>query len=387
MNTDSYLKWCEIDLSKLRSNINAIKNVLPANTKILAVLKDNAYSHGDVVIGQEMLKCGIDYLAVSTIDEAIRLRIHHIECPILILSYTVPSRFHELVHYHLTQTIFSYEYADQLSNYLRACNQQLEVHLMIDTGMHREGILYDESEQELEHIIELYHSDYFRVSGIYTHYAVADSRNIDDMEYTRKQHTLFQSLLKELKKQGISTGFTHTQNTPATLHYPEFQYDYVRIGTLLIGLPYGEVSRLPIANIVSPIFSLKAKVFQVKSLPKNKSISYGNNYTTDSTSIIALVSLGYGDGYPRSLSKHNAKVLIHKQYASVIGDICMDQLIIDVTDIPGVVEGDIVTLIDADQSHTLTTLDHIASSTNCLKHEIMTQIGSRVQCVYIDSTK
>ena len=171
------------------------------------------------------------------------------------------------------------------------------------------------------------------------------------------------------------------------LNYPEFHYDYVRIGTLLLGIPYGDVSKQSIASIVSPIFSLKAKVFQVKSLPSNKSISYGRNYTTSTTSAIALASLGYGDGYPRVLSKHHAQVLLHNQYAPVIGDISMDQLIIDVTNIPNVVAGDIVTLIDSDSSHSLSTLDHIASCTNCLKHELMTQISSRVQNIYVYSNK
>lgn len=302
MKTDTLLKWSEINLKKLKRNYFAIHSMLPKGTKVLAVLKDDAYSHGDVVIAQELLLYGVDFLAVSTIDEAIRLRLNQITCPILILSYTVPARFDELVHYKLTQTVFSSSYGNSLERYLSTTNQILDVHLMIDTGMHREGILYDESEQSLKTIVNFYHSQNLHVTGLYTHFSVADSRNIDDINYTHTQNNLFQSLLMKLRQQSCSIGITHAQNTPALLQYPEFHYDYVRIGTLLFGLPYGDISKLPIGNIVSPIYSLKAKVFQVKKLPKDKSISYGKNYTTQNPSTIAIISLGYGDGYPRMLS-------------------------------------------------------------------------------------
>ncbi|BBF43476.1 alanine racemase [Lachnospiraceae bacterium KM106-2] len=387
MNTDTLLKWCELDLSILKSNLEAIRSILHKHTKIMAVLKDDAYSHGDFIIAQELINAGIDWFAVSTIDEAIRLRTHQIDCPILILSYTVPARFHELVQYDLTQTVFSFEYGICLENYLMTVKQTINIHLMIDTGMHREGILYDETEQNLDKIIRLYQSDALHVSGIYTHFSVADSRSIDDIEYTKKQHTLFQTLLKQLKQQGFITGITHAQNTPAVLQYPEFQYDYVRIGTLLFGMPYGEISKLPIAKIISPFYFLKAKVFQVKELPKDKFISYGNHYATTSPSTIALVSLGYGDGYSRMFTEHNPQVIIHDQEAAVIGEICMDQLIVDVSNISNVSAGDIVTLITPDERHPHTTLDYLSSCTNCLKHELLTDIGPRVQHIYLNSTK
>lgn len=385
MKTDALLKWSEIDFTKLKKNYFAIQSILPEHTKILAVLKDDAYSHGDAAIAHELVQHGIDYLAVSTIDEGIRLRKNQINCPILILSYTVPARFDELIQYNLTQTIFSSSYGICLENYLSDTNQTLEAHLMIDTGMHREGILYDESEQSLKTIVDFYHAEHIHVTGIYTHFSVADSRNIDDIQYTHRQHDLFQTLLMELRQQGCPIGITHAQNTPGVLQYPEFHYDYVRIGTLLLGLPYGDISKLPIASIVSPIYSLKAKIFQVKKLPNDKSISYGKNYTTKTPCRIAILSLGYGDGYPRMLSQQNAVVQVHGQYAPVIGDICMDQLIIDVSNIQNVKEGDIVTLITDKDTQSPLSLDMLATSTNCLKHELMTKIGPRVQRVYLTS--
>lgn len=379
------LKWCEINLSQLKRNIANIKTLLSPDTKILAVIKDNAYSHGQNEIARTMLSCGINYFAVSTIDEAILLRENGIDCPILILSYTVPSRFYELIKFRLVQTVFSTEYGLLLENYLKSTNALLDVQLMIDTGMHREGILYDKGQQELEDIKRLYRSDFLHVVGIYTHFSVADSRIIEDMDYTRKQEALFQTLLQALCTDGIHPGMTHVQNSPAVLNYPEFQYDYIRIGTLLLGMPYGDVSNLPNASLVSPIFTLKAKIVQIKDLSKNKSVSYGKNYTTKEPSKIAVVSLGYGDGYPRNLSNQNMKVIINGTKVNVAGDICMDQLTIDISDLKKVSVGDVVTLISTNPSDSPATLQHIANTTNCLMHEIMTKIGSRVTCCYINS--
>ncbi|MDO5522372.1 MAG: alanine racemase [bacterium] len=374
-------KWCEIDLDLLAHNIVETKKIISKDTRIMAVIKDQAYGHGDVTIAHEMECLGIDFFAVSHIDEAIRLRNSGIESNILILTYTSPEAFGLLIQYHLTQALISFEYARKLNSFCKDNSCRCSAHVKVDTGMHRLGLCYDGTASTLKPLLELYRLPNLTITGTYTHFAVADSLIVSDKDYTLHQNQLFQKLLCKLKEEGISPGILHTQNTPATLHYPEFHYDYVRVGTLLMGLPYGDIALSSKAENFKPLFSLKAKVALVKTLPPNSKISYGLNYTTSSTEQIALVTIGYGDGYPRYLSNRKVCVIINDCLAEVIGNICMDQLLINVTDIPHVTEGDTVTLIGSSGDHTV-SLNYIAQLMNTVSNELVDHINPRVPRVY-----
>lgn len=270
MNTHlfkSLTRWCEIDLDLLSHNIAETQKLILPNTKIMAVIKDNAYGHGDIVIANEMETLGVDFFAVSHIDEAIRLRKNGIKSDILILSYTAPYYFKLLSRYQVTQTLLSLEYAKKLDNFCKIQQCQINSHVKIDTGMHRLGLCYDGTVNTLEPILEMYHMHNLNITGTYTHYPVADSLSPDDIAYTQKQYKLFQKLIGILKKKGIHTGILHTQNTPAALHFSNFKCDYIRVGSLLLGMLYGDIAISPQAKNFKSILSLKAKVSIVKTLP------------------------------------------------------------------------------------------------------------------------
>ena len=375
-------RWCEIDLDLLSHNINETKKLILPNTKIMAVIKDNAYGHGDIVIANEMERLGIDFFAVSHIDEAIRLRKNGVKSNILILSYTSPYYFKLLSKYQLTQTLISLEYAKKIDNFCNIENCKINTHVKIDTGMHRLGLCYDGTCDTLEPILEIYNLSHLKITGTYTHFPVADSLTSDNITYTKKQYELFQELIAILREKGIYTGTLHTQNSPATLHFPDFKCDYIRVGSLLLGMPYGDVSMLPQAKNFKSMFSLKARVSIVKTLPPNTKVSYGLNYTTSKFEKIAVVAIGYGDGFPRYLSNRHVSVIVNGHLAEVIGNICMDQLIINVTSIPNIEEGDIVTLIGSSDGYTI-SLDDIAQMMNTLNNEIVDHINPRVPRVYI----
>jgi len=375
-------RWCEINLDLLSENIDKAKNLISPNTKIMAVIKDNAYGHGDVVIAKEMESLGIDFFAVSHIDEAIRLRKNGIKSDILILSYTSPYYFELLSKYELTQTLISLEYAKKLDSFCNINKCKINTHVNIDTGMHRLGLCYDGTPSTLEPILEMYSMPHITITGTYTHYPVADSLIPDDIAYTQKQYNLFQDLIDILKKKGIHMGILHSQNTPAALHFPNFKCDYIRVGSLLLGMIYGDISMSPYAKQFKPILSLKSKISIVKTLPPNAKVSYGLNYTTSKTEKIAVVAIGYGDGFPRYLSNRQLHVIVNGHLAQIIGNICMDQLIINVTSIPNIQEGDIVTLIGSDNNYTV-SVDDIAKMMNTLNNEITDHINPRVPRVYI----
>lgn len=374
-------RWCEIDLDILSQNINQVKKLIPPKTKIMAVVKDNAYGHGDIVIANQMEQLGIDFFAVSHIDEAIRLRKNGIHSDILILTYTSPDYFELLEKYRLTQALISLEYAKKLNDFCKTSHHSINVHVKIDTGIHRLGLCYDGTSDTLEEILQLYSLSHLSITGTYTHYAVADSLAPEDIAYTKEQCLLFELLISNLKSRGISPGILHTQNTPAVLNHPDLSFEYIRVGTLLLGLPYGDIASSPQAQRFHSILSLKARVAMIKSLPPGTKISYGLNYTTSKTETIAIVSIGYGDGYPRYLSNRNIHVILNGHLAEVIGNICMDQLIINVTSIPHVQEGDIVTLIGSSDGYTI-SLDYIATMMNTLNNEIVDHINPRVPRVY-----
>ncbi|MDO5518519.1 MAG: alanine racemase [Clostridium sp.] len=374
-------RWCEIDLDLLAQNAAQLKKRISSRTKIMAVLKDNAYGHSDVIIGRELESLGIDFFAVSHIDEAIRMRENNIKSDILILGYTAPYNFELLFKYNLTQTLISLQYALKLNDFCKSNNCRIKVHVKIDTGMHRLGIFYDGKKKDISDILEVYNLADLNITGTFTHFSSADSLKIKDISYTENQNKLFAELISVLKSKSINTGVLHAQNSSALLTFSDFEYDYVRVGSLLLGIPYGDIADSPQAKEFKSIFSLKSKVSVVKELPPDADVSYGRNFTTSKPQKTAVVSIGYGDGYPRYLSNRHVHVIVNGYLAEVIGNICMDQLIIDASSVPDIKEGDTVTLIGSSNGHAI-SIDYIASMMNTLNNEILDHINARVPRVY-----
>lgn len=376
-----FRNWVEINLDYIGHNVKAIQNILPPKTKIMAVIKDNAYGHGSAAIAHELCGLGIHMYAVSNINEAIHLREHSIGYPILILGYTPPAQFYLLHKYNLIQTLVSYAYTQKLDNFCRRHHCIIECHVKVDTGMGRVGFIYDGSKESFCSIAAAYTFKNINITGTFTHFASSDSLQAEDIAYTLNQNSLFRQLIYKLKNIGINPGKLHTQSSSAILNYSMFEYDYVRPGMLLLGIPSGEIVKDGRFTGLKPVLQLKTKVTLVKEIAKGCSVSYGRNYKATKPSIIASLSIGYGDGYPRILSNKHMKVLVRGQFAEIAGNICMDQMMIDVTHIPDVKEGDTVTLIGSDGDFFI-SINEIAEKAHTINNEIAVNINSRVERIY-----
>lgn len=373
--------WIEVDLAKMAHNVEEIRKLIPTTNKIMAIVKANAYGHGDVVVSQELEKLGIDFFGVSSVDEGIHLRENGIKGKILILGYTSPQCFSYLIEYDLIQTLFSYEYACKLDEFASKNNTKIKGHVKVDTGMSRIGIIMQEHEQHLQDIKQIYQMDHLDVCGIFSHFAVSDSLEEEAIDFTSKQRQLFDDTIKQLEDEGIKVGCRHIQNSYGVLNYPDLDYDYVRPGLLYMGVTSDNEITIKTNPDFKPILALKARVSLVKKISEGVSVSYGRHYHTSEEKVIATVSIGYADGYPRILSNHGARVLIHGQYANIVGNICMDQLMIDVTNIKDVQEGDIVTLIGEDGDKTI-LVDEISRLAHTINNETFTNFSARVPRLY-----
>lgn len=375
--------WAEVDLSKVEHNLKEVNRLLHNKTKVMAVVKADAYGHGDVAIARKLFSLGVDYFCVSSVDEAMNLRNAGITSRILILGYTPYEHFHYIVEEKLTQTIMSVEYAEKLNEYCKKTNTKAEVHIKLDTGMSRLGIVCLNDFDYMSELRKIYALQFIHIEGLFTHFSVSDSLSDDDVKYTDKQIELFDKVVAQLKEEGYDTGLLHAQNSYGVLNYNHLPYDYARPGILLLGVTSD--NHLPIRNDVDfqPIMTLKANVSMVKKVKKGTCVSYGRHYVAPSERILATVSIGYCDGIPRSMSNKNARVLVHGEYATITGNICMDQLLIDVTDIPGVKEGDEVVLFGTQENNSI-DVDEISRLSDSINNETLCRLGSRVPRIYIN---
>ncbi|MGN0614394.1 MAG: alanine racemase [Porcipelethomonas sp.] len=375
-----YLKraWAEISLGTLEENINKIKSLLHENTQIMAVIKADAYGHGEGDILKKLCQCGIKYFAVSNLDEAISVRKHCPEGEILILGYTPPEYAHELEENNIIQGVLSLEYAEELS---RCAASHIRCHIKIDTGMGRIGLKYSDPERcaaEAEKIINL---DKISVEGLYTHFAVADDPGEESCLYTKNQSDYIISVYDHLCEKGIKLPHLHFLNSAGLCYHNSKKSTLARAGIIMYGLYPNYPVKLPID--IKPVMSLKAVVSMVKRLRTGESVSYGRTYKApDDNVMAATVTVGYADGYSRLLSG-KADVLVKGKRCPIIGRVCMDQLILDVTGVPGVKEGDIVTLIGRDGDEEITA-DELASLYGTIGYEVVCGISKRVPRIYVD---
>lgn len=373
--------WIEIDLVRMKHNVEEIKKLIPATSKIMAIVKANAYGHGDLVSATLLEQCGVDFFGVSSVDEALNLRDVGVKSKILILGYTNVENFKYLKRHNLIQAIFSLDYAKEMQAYAKEHNITLKGHIKLDTGMSRIGIVCQEKDYRIDEVLEIYQMPNIQVDGVFSHFSVSDNLDDESVQYTLNQVKAYDRVIDDIKAHGYKVGTTHIQNSYGILNYGYLKYDYVRPGLLYMGVTSDDSIEIKTNPNFLPVLSLKARVSLVKTIQKDVTISYGRNYTSKQESKIATVSIGYADGYPRTLSNKNARVLIHGQYANIVGNICMDQLMIDVSHIENVKEGDIVTFIGEDGDKKI-TVDEISRLANTINNETFTRFTYRLPRIF-----
>ena len=367
--------WAEIDLTALRSNFEYIHRAVGGD--ICAVVKADAYGHGDTTIAHALQQAGAAAFAVSSLGEGRHLRRSGITKPILILGFADPSYAAVLAENDIVTACFSTEYAQALSAAAVKAGVKVKVHLKIDTGMGRIGFAvrsgFDETIHELEALYTLPGLD---ICGVFQHFAVADSNTPADTAYTDEQHALFARVVARLQVDGFATGTVHCANSAAQLRHPEWRHDMTRAGIILYGLDPSDDVRFP---ALQPVMSLKCVVTFVKDLQPGQSVSYGRTFTAERPMRVATVCVGYADGYPRRLSGGLGVMNIHGHAAPVVGRVCMDQTMLDVTDIPDVKMGDEVTVFGPGGGD---TADTIAAKTQTINYEIVCGLARRVPRIY-----
>ena len=364
--------WIEINLDNLENNITQIKNIIPTQTKIMAVVKANAYGHGMTEISKKLNQVGVTDFAVATLEEGIILREAGIKGNILILGYTNFNNIDYLLKYNLIQTIVDYEYAKRISQ--MDLKGKLKVHIKINTGMNRIG----ESYKNIDKLIEIYQMKNLEILGTYSHLCVSDSLKEDDKLFTNKQITNFFETIKTLQNLGYDTGKIHIQASYGILNYPELNCDYVRPGIIMYGVYSDEYENTKTKVNLKPVLSLKARITSIKEITQGESVSYGRIFKADKTMKIATVGIGYADGYPRNLSGKNAKVLVNVNYVNIIGRICMDQLVIDVSNLTKIEDGDIVTLIGEEKQ---IKAEVVAQNSGTITNELLSRLGKRLPII------
>lgn len=372
---EKYIRcFVRIDLDAIRHNVREVRRRVAEGTKIMAVVKADAYGHGAVRVAQALSDLA-DCYATATLPEAVELRENGIAQPILVLGYVSPREHETMVHYDIAQTVYRVEDAVTLSETAGRLGRKGRMHIAVDTGMTRIG--FQVEEEEADRIAQIAALAHISVDGIFSHFSCADQF---DQSFTRGQLAQFDRMLAMLKRRGVEIPLKHIGNSAGLMELENAHYDMVRSGIVTYGLyPSEEVHRERLR--LRPALEWKAHVIHVKEVPAGRSVSYGATYVTERRMRIATVSVGYADGYPRSLSSKGS-VLIRGQRAPILGRVCMDQMMVDVSAIPGVQVEDVATLIGRDGAEEISAeeLSQLAGSFN---YEQVCRIdGKRVPRIY-----
>ena len=372
---DTDRAYLEIDLNNLEHNVKVLKRAMPRKCELMAVVKAEAYGHGLYEIATSINRIGVKSFAVATIDEGIGLRQYGVSGEILILGYTAPARARELRKYDLTQTLIDYEYSLRLNEQ----GYDVKTHIKVDTGMHRLGF----DAEDIENISAVFSMKHTKVSGIYTHLCAADSAQEKDICFTNLQIDRFYNLINRLKEKGVTIPKIHIQSSYGLLNYPELKCDYVRAGVSLYGVLSSPNDRTRLQLDLRPVLSLKSKVVSLRKIKEGDSVGYNRSFVADRDSLIAVLPIGYADGYPRNLSCGKSYVLINGHQAPVVGRICMDQLLVNVTDIPDVKVGITATLIGKDGDEEISAA-MVADNSESITNELLSKIGKRVKIAIVE---
>ena len=361
--------WAEVDLGAIRHNYREIKKCIQGGAKLCAVVKADAYGHGAIPVARVAVEEGAAYLAVATLSEAIALREAGFTTPILILGIVMPEDAKDIVDYDITQVVCEYPLAEAISREAVRRQKIAKVHLKVETGMGRIGIRPEEIGALAEQVS---HLPNIEIEGMFSHFATADSA---DKTYAHEQLARFKQAIAEVEKRGIDIPIKHIAESAAILEMPEAHFDMVRAGIIQYGMwPSDEVTH-PIA--LRPAMKLSAKVVFLKTIHKGESIGYGRQFVAERESRIATLPIGYADGYIRAYG-NGGVVEIGGKRAPIAGRVCMDQVMVDVTDIQDVREGDIATLWG---SETL-TVDEAAGWLHTINYELPCLVSPRVPRVY-----
>ncbi len=374
--------WANIHLDALEHNTQLLRDHLTDGCRIMGIVKADAYGHGAVAVAQRMAACGVEYLGVSNLDEAMELRRAKIAQPILILSYTSPSEAARLAEYRVTQTVVSKEHGEALAAAARQIGAQLTVHLKVDTGMSRVGFVCHSASDitaSVGEIASLSRLDGLDVEGIFTHFASADE--CEDDGFTREQFARFTAVIEQAQKLGVSFRLRHCCNSAATLRYPEMHLDMVRPGIVQYGYYPAAWMRGCLPNMRQAM-ELKTAVSHLKELSVGTPMSYNRTFAADRAMRVATVPIGYADGYARAMS-NTAYMLVNGQRAPVVGRVCMDQCLLDVTGIDGVDIDTEVTAFGADGDELL-PIELVADWANTINYEIICRVSRRVPRRYLD---
>ncbi len=366
--------FAEINLDAIGNNIRNIKKHIKGHSKIMAVVKADGYGHGAIEVAKTALENGAEYLGVAIIEEALALRRSGIEAPIIILGANFPNHMELAIENNITQTVFSLNIAKEIQKKAEVLNKTAKVQIKIDSGMGRIGFACDKA--GVDSASEIFKMNNILVTGIYTHLSSAD----ENKDYTYMQYNAFNGFLTGLKNKNIALPDIHISNSAAVVSYEDYNHDIVRTGIIIYGL-YPYESDLGNPLMLETAMSLKSKITYIKTVPANISIGYGAAFTTKKVSVIATVGAGYGDGYPRLLSGVG-RVLINGEFAPIAGRICMDQFMVDITNIQGVSIGDEVVLIGA-QGNKEVSVYEIAKRCNTITHDVVCMIGKRVPRKYL----
>ncbi|AGX44055.1 alanine racemase [Clostridium saccharobutylicum] len=368
-----FRSYARIDLDAISHNINEVKKRIGHGVKVMAVIKADGYGHGATVLG-DFLKNEVDYYGVATIEEAMELREYGIKVPILILGYTSPSQYLTLVENDITQTVYNIEMAKEMSNAGEKCKKQAKIHIALDTGMTRIG--FQPNEDGALAVKEIATFPSLNIEGLFTHFACADEK---DKSYSELQIDRYDKFVELLEEKDINIPIKHMCNSAGIMEFDHHRFDMVRSGIITYGLyPSEDVNKDAIK--LKPALQWKTHVVNVKNVDSGHGVSYGATYITKNKTKIATISIGYADGYPRALSS-KAKVLIHGSYAPIIGRVCMDQMMIDVTNIDNVEIEDEVTLVGQDGRNAI-SVEELADIAGSFNYEFVCGIGKRVPRVY-----
>ena len=369
--------WIELDMNNLRHNINVVRGLVADGCGLMAVVKADAYGHGAVEIARELNANGIHAFCVASVLEGVELRRHGTKGEILIMGYTHPKQFCLLEGYRLTQAVIDCGYAKALDSYGR----KLTVHIKVDTGMHRLG----EGSENIGGILRIFQYKNLVINGIYTHLCTVDSDGQADKDFAQMQIDRFCRVLSKIEKQGFTLPKAHVQNSYGILNRPDLSFDYARVGVAFYGMLYTRSDTVRYNAGLRPVLSVKVRVCAVKTLAAGEAVGYGLAFRAPHATRIAVLSIGYADGIPRCLSCGIGHVLVNGQKAPVVGRICMDQMMVDVTGIEGVRQGDIAVIIGRSGKAEITACD-IAEQAGTVSTEVLSRLGPRLERVVLGAS-
>ena len=377
--TENQRVWAEINLDNIAHNMKQIRSFVPPNSDLMAVVKADGYGHGSVECAKAALLAGADYLGVAITEEGVKLRQSGISAPILVLGHTLKLNLAELINYDLIQTVFHMDGAKDISKVAGKLGKTAKIHIKIDTGMNRLGFAPNEQSADIIELITKLPN--ISCAGIYTHLADADNFESD---FAFEQFDNFSYILNLLEQRHVHIPIKHINNSAGICRFSHMSLDMVRFGILLYGLSPSD--EMDISHLdLKPAMSLKSRISYIKTIDANMSIGYGRSFFTTKPTVVATISLGYADGLSRRLS-NKGRVLVNGKFAPIIGNICMDQFMVDVSDIPNVKEGMEITLMGGHSGKFIST-DQLAQIEGVINYAVVCNISKRVPRLYIQNSQ